>query len=143
MPAERSPEVELADIPVADLRRDLAVDLGGPGDQVLDVAGLHAEALTAAVELDAPEVLGEQLRWEATRLRALGAGIGPQELGATVREIVRRRVGPRTYEAVEDLYRRAAGRSPSSPATCRSCLPPPASTSRPRCRVAGRSPWRW
>lgn len=125
MPAERSPQVELADIPIADLRHDLAGDLGGPGDQVLDVAGLHAEALAAAVELDAPEVLGEQLRWEATRLRALGTGIGPQELGDAVRDNVRRRVGRQTFEAVEDLYRRAAEVRPALPRDLQA-LPPAA-----------------
>ncbi|KQT94719.1 hypothetical protein ASG49_07815 [Marmoricola sp. Leaf446] len=73
-----------------DLARDVAVGLGDADVQLRDLVHLHVDALTTALELGAPELLAEQVRWEATRLRGLGLDLEALD----VRRAVLRALGP-------------------------------------------------
>ncbi len=63
---------EVRAVPTDDLARDVVGALGDAGAQLLELVRLYVEALVTALELGAPELLAEQVRWEGARLRGLG-----------------------------------------------------------------------
>ncbi|ROR90814.1 methanogenic corrinoid protein MtbC1 [Nocardioides aurantiacus] len=75
---------EIRAVPRADLARDVAAGLGGTDVQLLELVGLHVDALTTALELGAPELLAEQVRWEDARLRGLGLDLGALDVRRAV-----------------------------------------------------------
>lgn len=68
-----------------DLAEDVAADLRQLSSGVLEVARLHLEAPDCALAMNAPELLGVQLRWQQFRLVSAGAAVGPAEVALAVR----------------------------------------------------------
>ena len=68
------------------LAGEVAADLGLLSASVVEVVRLHLEALDAAMALEAPELLADQMRWQRVRLDSAGAPFGPEDVDRAVRE---------------------------------------------------------
>ena len=67
------------------MAEEVAADLGLLSGSVIEVVRLHLEALDSAMSLDVPELLADQMRWQAVRLAAAGASFGPEDVDRAVR----------------------------------------------------------
>jgi methanogenic corrinoid protein MtbC1 len=90
------------------LARQVAHDLGESSAAVVEVVQLHLEALDAALLLDAPELLADQLRWQDVRLRAAGVPFGAEAVDGAVVDALRRRVTSAEIDEVEQVQHAAA-----------------------------------
>lgn len=92
---------EIRAVPRDDLVRLVTDDLGDDDVQLRDLVGLHLDALTTALELAAPELMAEQVRWEGARLRGLDLGLHPID----VQRATLRSLGPRVSGSVASRVR--------------------------------------
>lgn len=90
------------------LAEEVAADLGLLSGSVIEVVRLHLEALDSALSLGVPELLADQLRWQAVRLESAGAPFGPGDVDKAVREALGPHLTPRELAAVEELQNSAA-----------------------------------
>src|SRR5689334_17360282 len=82
------------------MAEEVAADLGLLSGSVIEVVRLHLEALDSALSLGVPELLADQLRWQAVRLESAGAPFGPEDVDKAVREALGPHLTPRELSAV-------------------------------------------
>lgn len=83
---------EIRAVPRDDLVRLVTTALGDDDLQLRDLVALHVDALTTSLELAAPELMAEQVRWEGARLRGLGRGLDPMDVQRAVMRTLRSRL---------------------------------------------------
>ena len=106
--AWESPVLGRVTIELRDLAEDIAADLGLLSAPVLEVVRLHLEALDSALAMDAPELLGDQLRWQHFRLESAGATFGPAEVALAVRTHLQPYLDEAGLAAVTEMQNAAA-----------------------------------
>ena len=100
----------LASVPgtMRSISEDIAAALGQVSPAVIEVARLHLEALDSALALDAPELLGDQMRWQQVRLASAGTGLTPDQLDLAVRTALSPHLDVEGLRHVEDLHHAAS-----------------------------------
>lgn len=79
----------------------VAARVGQHSASVIEVARLHLEALDAALALDVPQLLADQLHWQHVRLRSAGATFEREALDVAVREVLGTHLDAAALETVE------------------------------------------
>ncbi len=104
----KAPALSGVPVDVRVLAEEVAADLQLLTGTVVEVVRLHLEALDTALSLDMPELLADQLRWQAVRLESAGAPFGPDDVERAVRGALAPHLDPVAREQVEALQHAAS-----------------------------------
>jgi methanogenic corrinoid protein MtbC1 len=90
------------------LAEGIAAGLGLQSASVVEVVRLHLEALDAALALELPELLADQLRWQQVRLHSADATFGVEDVDRAVRSALAVHLDEDARHQVEQMQNSAA-----------------------------------
>ena len=108
----------------AALADEVAIDLCEPSRIVTEVVVECLQTLDAALELDASELLADQLRWQEARLPVVAPQLTHAEVLAAIWSALGRHAGPEVRDEAERQLRTALAAAEDEPSKVDPPLPP-------------------